>query len=299
MAFLAELLFAADAPVPPLNTLHFYNNMSGDGGAKAAAKIFSRLPGLQDLRYSATRASAEGCAALAQAIAAVPVLRRLDLSDNSFGVKATGLLAQGLLVHQEVLETCNLRDDGLAVDALIVSLSDACFTALYHLDLAGNDLNSTQCIALAAWLPSAMPALAVLLLDDNDLEADGTRALAKAIPAMKAALRVLSCNTCAIPGAAAVRLTKALCRSKGFERLELNGNALSAAALGEVRRLLAIKGKLLGEMDENDEDGEDEEEEEEEEEERVSSEEGEEDEEDGIDTAETDALADALAAAQI
>lgn len=96
-----------------LTTFHFYNNMSGDNGAKAIAEIISKLELLRDLRFSATRASSEGCLQIAQVEATVSGdfdslimyfqslserrdLTRLDLSDNSFGAKATGVLASSL-----------------------------------------------------------------------------------------------------------------------------------------------------------------------------------------------------------
>ena len=52
--------------VPPLNTFHFFNNMSGDGGAKAIARIIKACGGtLNDIRFSATRSMEAGCAAIA------------------------------------------------------------------------------------------------------------------------------------------------------------------------------------------------------------------------------------------
>ena len=51
---------------PPLNLFHFYNNMAGDGGAKAMAGIIKNLTGLVDFRFSATRAGSEGCLEIAK-----------------------------------------------------------------------------------------------------------------------------------------------------------------------------------------------------------------------------------------
>jgi hypothetical protein len=50
---------------PPLKLLHFYNNMSGDGGAKAVADIVLACPDLEDFRFSATRSTPVGCEATA------------------------------------------------------------------------------------------------------------------------------------------------------------------------------------------------------------------------------------------
>ena len=52
----------------PFTTLHFYNNMSGENGAKAFAKLVGKCPLLDNIRYSATRAGREGCSAVAEVI---------------------------------------------------------------------------------------------------------------------------------------------------------------------------------------------------------------------------------------
>lgn len=50
----------------PFTTLHFYNNMSGENGAIASAKLIAMCPELDNVRYSATRAGRVGCAAIAK-----------------------------------------------------------------------------------------------------------------------------------------------------------------------------------------------------------------------------------------
>ena len=49
-----------------LKVLHFYNNMSGSGGAAAVAEIVKSCPLLEDFRFSATRSMTDGCLTLAQ-----------------------------------------------------------------------------------------------------------------------------------------------------------------------------------------------------------------------------------------
>lgn len=53
---------------PPLTLLHFYNNMSGSGGATAVGDIVRACPNLEDFRFSATRSSAEGCLSIAKVL---------------------------------------------------------------------------------------------------------------------------------------------------------------------------------------------------------------------------------------
>ena len=55
-----------DGDVPPIKVFHFYNNMCGNGGATAIARIVTRAEGLVDLRFSATRSSHAGCQAIAE-----------------------------------------------------------------------------------------------------------------------------------------------------------------------------------------------------------------------------------------
>jgi Ran GTPase-activating protein 1 len=59
----AEILTAS--VVPAFKTLHFYNNMSGSGGAAAIATVLRECHSLKDFRFSATRSSSDGCLALA------------------------------------------------------------------------------------------------------------------------------------------------------------------------------------------------------------------------------------------
>ncbi len=84
-----------------LETLHFFNNMSGSGGAVALAEFMSFCPVLKDLRFSGTRAGLEGSLGFTSALAESPSVRNgllvnLDLADNTFGVEGAHFLAQAL-----------------------------------------------------------------------------------------------------------------------------------------------------------------------------------------------------------
>lgn len=182
-----------------------------------------------------------------QAVGRLSNLTRLDLSDNTFGAKATGLLAESLKQLGK-LEHLNLRDDGLAVNTFIATLSDARFPALQFLDLSGNDIGITECVALASWISAAAPELRDLLLDDNEIENDGARALAKATRVLKN-LRHLSCCACSIQGGAAAFLAKQVSKLSTFDKLDLNGNAIGARALSTIQALMAKRGKHLGGKD--------------------------------------------------
>lgn len=70
------VLLVPSIQCPALRLLHFYNNMSGDGGAKALSTIIRQISlSLEDLRFSATRAMTDGCQAIAASLLEVPQLR--------------------------------------------------------------------------------------------------------------------------------------------------------------------------------------------------------------------------------
>ena len=92
-----------------LRTLHFFNNMSGNNGAKAVARIVEASPDLEDLRFSSTRGGVEGGMALAKAVGTLTKLRRLDFNDNTFDASVGEVLADSL-GKQKNLEVVNLGD---------------------------------------------------------------------------------------------------------------------------------------------------------------------------------------------
>lgn len=102
---IAEILLTPSPP--PLATLHFFNNMSGDGGGVAVAKIISACgETLQDIRFSATRSMATGCQAIVESLSNVKLLKHLDLSDNNFGGAKNGQILVNSLQRQ-VRRPCN------------------------------------------------------------------------------------------------------------------------------------------------------------------------------------------------
>jgi len=100
---------------PALEVFHFYNNMSGDGGAVALASIIASTPTLKDIRFSATRSMASGCRAVAAALAECKTLTRLDCSDNTFGEDGAVTLAESIRDRSDLV-TLNLRDDALTAE---------------------------------------------------------------------------------------------------------------------------------------------------------------------------------------
>lgn len=92
-----------------LRVLHFFNNMSGNGGAVAIAAVVRASPLLEDFRFSSTRVGVEGGMAFAEALKFTPHLKRLDLNDNTFGADV-GVALGAVLREKRELEVVNLGD---------------------------------------------------------------------------------------------------------------------------------------------------------------------------------------------
>ncbi|CAM9674236.1 unnamed protein product [Chrysoparadoxa australica] len=298
MELMRDILLASSPT--QLETLHFFNNMSGDGGAKALAQVLQHCPKLSDLRFSGTRAGSEGSIAVAKALELCPAvdagrLVSLDLADNSFGTegaealaKAIGQFAVLLEKNQKGLTCLNLRDGALGDDgAVLVTAALAKAAAgLTSLDLSGNDLTAKSMSSLARCL-RGKPSLIYLGVEENELGSSGAVRLSKGLAGLTALKKIqLSTNEIGSRGGVAVVKSLMSTSTESLTSLELNGNGLSAEALQHVQRMLESAGKLecLGEMDDNDEDFDDEEEDEEEEEEE------EEDEANQVDEADADQL---------
>jgi Ran GTPase-activating protein (RanGAP) involved in mRNA processing and transport len=170
--------------------------MGGNGAGVAISKIITASSGLTDLRFSATRCGKEGCMEIASSIGAISKLQRVDLSDNTFGTKASGKLGESLKNHTG-LQSLNLRDDGMGVDgfeAFLEALESTIFPELTYLDLSGNDLDEDVMGNLIEWLPKAVPNLERLALDDNDIGSDGAILLTKILPKLKKLTHLSICT---------------------------------------------------------------------------------------------------------
>lgn len=170
-----------------LKMLHFSNNMSGSGGAIALADVVAASPMLEDFRFASSRGGGPGAVALAQALATTRRLRRLDLHDNIFAAEGGAALAAMLrgpasanLLELDVSDIL-LRNSG--VKALASSLvRSECAGRLQVLGLAANEISGPVGAAAVSRLLRRLTGLRVLRLEENELESDGVRAVAAALP---------------------------------------------------------------------------------------------------------------------
>jgi len=178
----SELLL--DVCCPPLKVLHYHRNRSGNSGAIAMSKVIANSPALTDLVYTQSHATAEGCMAIATAIASVSRIEKLDLSDNAFDKEAAQKLGESLKHHETLqvlrLKRCGLTNKGL-MRLMFVLQDDVQFPNLMTLDLSGNHLTVDILDALMIWINAIIPNLTELILDDNLFTDYGAERLAKEI----------------------------------------------------------------------------------------------------------------------
>ena len=247
------------ANCPPLRTLHFHNNMTGEDGAASVARLVAACSQLRDFRFSTTRSQRAGCLHVAKALQSLAQndFTALDLSDNSFGGECSAPL-NAFLSRQRELQHLVLRDSGLNQDGMqaLVKTLQAAGPPLQTLDLSGNDAEAEDGHLLAAAVRSVASTLRSFQVDDNCLESEGMAPVAVALRECKE-LRVVHANNCELSAAGAYRLARTLCRLPHFERLEMDGNMLCARGVHAIEALFLKAGKTLAEMEENDDEGDD------------------------------------------
>ncbi|KDO26104.1 hypothetical protein SPRG_08465 [Saprolegnia parasitica CBS 223.65] len=246
------LLFRGKDTPSTLKTFHFYNNMSGDGGAKALATLLPACQHLEDLRFSTTRAQREGCRVFAAALGSLRTLKRVDLSDNTFGAEGAIVLAKGLGL-QSHLEVLNLRDASIGDDGLI-AISEALIANMVSgirvLDVSGNDLTEASMAALAR-LVQALPQLEELRIEENEITSSGAQVLARVLQKKAVAkhLRVFQSNTNELCSVGGWHLAKALAPKAQLRRVELDGNMFSDDAVAKIEA--QFQNGILVEMEDN------------------------------------------------
>jgi len=257
----AILLGTPEAPenCPPLQIFHYHNNMSGDEGAIAVARIVKCCPELRDFRFSTTRSKQKGCLHVANALQSLETssFENLDLSDNSFGGACIKPLAD-FLRRQTSLSALTLRDSGLDESGL-EELTEALVEArppLRKLDLSGNDLEENSGESLVSIIEAVAETVEDLELDDNCFGSDVASQVATALKKCKQ-LRRLNVNNCDISALGAYRLAKAVSRLPVFDTLAMDGNLIHGDYVGHIEDTMTQSGKFLAYMEDNDEDGED------------------------------------------
>eukprot|EP00555_Chaetoceros_dichaeta_P011421 CAMPEP_0198259400 /NCGR_PEP_ID=MMETSP1447-20131203/8614_1 /TAXON_ID=420782 /ORGANISM="Chaetoceros dichaeta, Strain CCMP1751" /LENGTH=485 /DNA_ID=CAMNT_0043946789 /DNA_START=130 /DNA_END=1587 /DNA_ORIENTATION=- len=272
MGEIAEILTKSDdgsCIAARLTKIHFYNNMSGDGGCTSFGKILDNCSSrLEDIRFSGTRAGAGGSKVVAEALEALASsndgsstnklanLTRLDLADNSFGSCGT-TLAKGLsqctsLVHLN-LKDCILSEAGMrsVCSALIEARCP-----LVHLDLSGNEIVPDVVGSVAALLEDDTigDSIRYLGLEECEMTSIGVRRIAKALASTGGGGSSveeinLECNDCGRIGAAALIDSVGTGGLPNLKHIRLDRNMFPSDSMDA---LATAFGDKLVQMEDND-----------------------------------------------
>lgn len=261
------LLFRGSDKQTVLEKLSFWNNMSGDGGARALADIVLLSPFLQVLRMSSTRCGMEGGQVLLDAIASTcRSLKSLDLSDNTFNESCAAKLGSVVTLNPGLislnLSDLNIENEG--VDAVLSGLASASDRLpLEELDMSFSGVVGHECLAKLVSAVKNTPNLRKLWLEESEIGSRGALIIARAAEA-GGKLCDVNVKMCCIKRQGAIALAKALFkvdRSETSVKLDINGNEISEDGLEELKDIANSKDDFsLGSFSDNEEDCDDDEE---------------------------------------
>jgi Ran GTPase-activating protein 1 len=264
------LLFRGADTETRLEKLAFWNNMSGDGGARALADVVRLSPSLEVVRMSSTRCGMDGGAVLLAALdETCRKLTSLDLSDNTFNEACAPQLGS-VVSHNPGLLSLNLSDlnienDGVA--AVLLALSQAPGTLpLEELDMSFSGIVGHECLANLVPACKNAPNLRKLWLEESEIGSRGAMMVARAAEVGGGKLRDVNLKMCCIKRRGAVALALALCGGAAAGpaatvQLDVNGNEISEAGLAELQEIFSAREETtLGSFSDNEEDCDDEEE---------------------------------------
>jgi len=217
MKQLAEILLEEDdddnCVCDRLTLLHFYNNMSGIGGARAVGTIVARCRKLQSFRYEGCRPQPIGCQSIANGVLKCsqncdtlttvrlegsygkdesldPIgtltlafqnfsqLTHVTLYDAALESKGTKLLCKSLKRHTlQSFEIPQNEVTKMTVDKAIKDLVKGNTTSLKVLNLSSNELTSTGVESLMGAFQEGNTVLEILKLGENMIGTRGAMSL--------------------------------------------------------------------------------------------------------------------------
>jgi Ran GTPase-activating protein (RanGAP) involved in mRNA processing and transport len=195
-------------------------------------KQWLHLDQLTDVRFSGTRAGAEGSAHIASTLSELAAcgrlnhITRLDLADNSFGAWYQDLanaLKQCSKLQYLDFHDCCLGDDGIVMvcNALLESKASLTF-----LSLSGNNIgaeNAEGSKIIANLIKSLNGTLIEFHASENEMKSPGIRRIARALQESDIVTEIiLNENECGTIGADA--LIAMAGRVPNLKKIELNSN---------------------------------------------------------------------------
>ena len=244
-------LLVENGLAPRLRSIHLFNNMSGNGGCQAFARLLKNCSAntLEQVRFSGTRADRQGSMVVVQAMVEMIQdfewsVNHLDLADNTLGVEGGTLLAQQVLAKCPKLKFLNVADCCLQDDGVIAICNALVNCPIRDFNVSGNEV--TYKGANMGLVP-LLSKLERLIANENDLDSRGVSVLAKSIPDQSIlACLDLSSNHCGARGAKALIET-----SHNFRTLNLDGNMIPCDCIEQLQKRF---GDSLLEMPDNDPD---------------------------------------------
>ena len=232
-------------PTDNLRLLHFHNNMSGAGGAIAAASIISKSPKLEDFQMSSSRVDAKGGLFMIRALIISPEnLLRLDFSDSMFNKECTEVLVSAI-PRMKFLTDLVIRDSGFDKSIILKALSEKSnLPELSILDISGIEID-TYDGAILGNIIRIRKRLQKLWMDDNELESEGIinfckMAYDEEFPTM---LEYISASSCQIDQKGAYSLAKFSLLHKTLKKINLYDNPINISGVNRIQALLDSKGK--------------------------------------------------------
>jgi len=257
-----------------LTKLHFFNNMSGDGGCTSFANILNSCTQLRDVRFSSTRANAKGSEVFIKAMEVLAYsandsgtasgykldnLTRLDLADNTF--RNCGKIVAKALSRCSNLVHLNLKDcvfDEAGVRSVCSALLES-RCPLTHLDMSGNEMPVNVVDSVVALLQNNTigDSIRYLGLEDCEMTSAGVRRIARALVSTTggggSSLEEINLegNECGKVAAAAL---VDLVETGGLPNLKIIRLDRNMFPNDSVDALVTAFGSKLVEMDDNDDD---------------------------------------------
>jgi len=236
-----------------LKVLHFYNNMSGDGGGEHVARLVKQCPNLEDFRLASTRCLEKGGTALGKALGFCTKLKDLDLSDNAFNLEGAKAVASSIQ-NMSKLRVLNLADLSLTCEGTIeVCRAIRGQDAIEELYLSFNEAGEDGALEIAKTIET-LPKLRVLNLECNEFGDDGISTLCSSLSRCEN-LESLNLKSNEIGNVGARKLLNAL--PKSLKCLQLDENEMSDKMIKKMKfSLKSIEftcEDCMGDEDEEDE----------------------------------------------
>eukprot|EP00558_Chaetoceros_sp_UNC1202_P008368 CAMPEP_0197235654 /NCGR_PEP_ID=MMETSP1429-20130617/3026_1 /TAXON_ID=49237 /ORGANISM="Chaetoceros sp., Strain UNC1202" /LENGTH=277 /DNA_ID=CAMNT_0042694295 /DNA_START=1 /DNA_END=834 /DNA_ORIENTATION=- len=237
--------------------------MSGNNGCLSFEKIMGECSEkLEDIRFSGTRARAEGSAHIALALSSLAQkgnlknITRLDLADNTFSDCFKDIASA--LSHCSKLEYLNLHDCMLSDEGTeeICKALMGVKAPLTFLDLSGNEITAEGSKSVAKLVKSLNGTLATFLAEENEMTSYGVKRVVKALHSTSLKMLILNQNECGVVGGNAIidmvggdGVDENVNRVPNLEAIQLDYNMFPAEM---VERLTQTFGDKLAEMEDND-----------------------------------------------